>query len=362
MKMPIINFMDKRVRELARLLVNYSVRARSGETVLIRGNELAKPLVIELYRAVLQAGAHPRLSIGFDEATEVFYGESSGQQLKHFPVISLYEAKNIQGLVSIISPGNVKNLSNVEPSRLVARARTLKPINEYIMSKVRWVLVNYPTPALAQEAEMSLSEYEDFLYKACLQDWPRRVKEMTRIARIFEKADTLQIIGRETELKMRLKGRKFIIGRGDFNMPDGEIFTGPLENSAKGKIYYEFPAIHGSREVSGIRLWFENGKVKKAGAEKNQAYLSSMLNSDEGARRVGELGIGLNYGIQKFCKDILFDEKMGGTIHIALGRSYPETKGKNQSAIHWDMIKDLRKGGALYLDGRLVMKNGKYLI
>jgi len=354
--------MDRRVRELARLLVNYSVKARAGETVLIRGNELAKPLIIELYRAVLQAGAHPRLAVGFDEANEIFYREAGDAQLKNFPVISDFEARHIQCLVSILSPSNVKNLSNVEPWRMVARARTLKPINEWITTKVRWVLVNYPTPALAQEAEMSLAEYEDFLYQACLQDWPKRVKEMARIAGRFEKADTVHITGRETDLKLRLKGRKFIIGRGDFNMPDGEIFTGPIENSANGKIYYEFPAIHGSREVSGVRLWFENGRVIKATAEKNQAYLLTMLDSDPGARRLGELGIGLNYQIKKFCKDILFDEKIGGTIHLALGRSYPETGGKNQSAIHWDMIKDLRKGGALYLDGRLVMKNGRYLI
>jgi len=353
---------DKRTEKLAELLINYSVRARPGETVLIRGNDLAKPLMVACFKAALKAGAHPRLSVSFDESNEIFYRNASKAQMENFPHISYFEAKNADCLISIIAPSNVKSLSNVDPSRLVTRARVLKPINEWITTKVRWALVNYPTAALAQEAEMSLSEYENFLYRACLQDWPRREKEMKRIAGIFERADAITIQGKETDLKMRIKGRKFIVGRGDFNMPDGEIFTGPIETSAEGKIYYEFPAIHGSREVSGVRLRFEGGKVVKASAEKNQGYLFSMLESDAGAKRIGELGIGLNYQIQRFFKDILLDEKIGGSIHLALGRSYPETGGRNQSAIHWDMIKDLRKGGALYLDGKLVQKNGKYLI
>lgn len=347
---------------MAEMLVNYSVKAKPGEVVLIRGNELCKPLAMAVYEEVVKAGAHPRLSIGFDEATELFYRYANPEQLKFFPEIYYFEAKNINCLVSIISPSNLKSLSRVAPDKMVARARTLKPISEWIMSKVRWVIVNHPTLALAQEAEMSLSEYENFVYHACLQDWPRRVKEMSRIAKVFERGDQVLISGKETELRLRIKGRKFIIGRGDCNMPDGEIFTGPIEDSAQGKIFYEFPAIHNSREVAGVRLWFEQGKVVKATAEKNQDYLRSMLESDQGSKKLGELGIGLNYQIRQFCKDILFDEKIGGTIHLALGRSYPETGGKNQSAIHWDMIKDLRKGGSLTLDGKLIQKNGKYLV
>ena len=358
----IMPIMDTRIKKMAEMLVHYSVRAKPGEVVLIRGNELCKPLAIAVYEEVVKAGANPRLFINFDETAELFYRHANPEQLKFFPEITYFEAKNINCLISIISPTNLKSLSHVEPAKTVARARVLKPINETIMGKVRWVIVNYPCPALAQEAEMSLSEFENFVYSACLQDWPKRIKVMTRIAKYLERGDQVLIQGRETDLKLRIKGRKFIIGRGDFNMPDGEIFTGPVEDSAEGKIFYEFPAIHGSREVSGVRLWFEKGKVVKATADKNQEYLRTMLDSDPGARRIGELGIGLNYQIKIFCKDILFDEKIGGTIHLALGRSYPETGGKNQSAIHWDMIKDLRKGGSLHLDGKLVAKNGKYLI
>ena len=222
--------------------------------MLIRGNDLAKPLLNEIYREVVRAGAHARLAISFDEMSEILYREASPEQLLYLSPIQMFEAKNIDCMISILSPFNVKMLLSVDPRRMVDRAKALKPINEWIMGKVRWSLCNFPTPALAQEAEMSLSEYEDFLYTACLQDWPKRVKEMTRIAKVFEKADAIHIMGKETDLKMRIKGRKFIVGRGDFNMPDGEIFTGPIENSTNGKIYYEFPAIHGSREVQGVRL------------------------------------------------------------------------------------------------------------
>ena len=358
----IIILMDSRVKRLAEILVHYSVQAKKDEVVLIRGNDLAKPLILAIYEQVLKAGAHPRLSLGFDEVSELFYRKAQSHHLKHFPKISYYEAKNINCLISIHSPLNVKGLTRVEPARLIERSRVLKPINEWIMNKVRWVVVNYPTPALAQEAEMSLAEYEDFLYQACLQDWAKKKKEMERIARIFEKGDLVEIRGKDTELKLRIKGRKFVVACGECNMPDGEIFTAPLENSLEGRIYFEFPALHGGREVSGIQLWFEKGRVVKAKAEKNYPYLKSMLDTDAGARRVGELGIGLNYKIKKFSKDILFDEKIGGTVHLALGRAYPETGGKNQSAIHWDLIKDLRKGGELYLDRKLVQKNGKFLI
>ena len=354
--------MDKRTQKLAELLVHYSVKARPGETVMIRANDLAKPLVIALYKEILRAGANPRLSVGLDELNEIFYREASDKQLSNFPKISMFEAKNIDAMIAISSPLNLKGMSGVDPKRMVKRYQALKPINEWITTKIRWVIANYPTASLAQEAEMSMEEYENFVYKACLLNWEARKKEMARIARVLEKGDTLLIRGKETELKLRLKGRKFIVGGGEFNMPDGEIFTGPLEDSAEGKIYYDFPAIYGGREVTGVRLWFEKGRVVKATADKNQKFLESMLDSDPGARRLGELGIGLNYQIQRFVTDILFDEKIGGTIHLALGRSYPETGGVNQSAIHWDMIKELRRGGELYLDGRLIQKNGKFRI
>lgn len=353
---------DPRLHRLARILVHYSIKARPEETVLIQANDLAKPLALAVYREVLRAGAHPRLSVGFDEAREIFLRTAGERQLKHFPQISLYEAKHVDALVAIHAPGNVKDLSSVPPQKAVTRARVLRPLQEHLTQKVRWVLCNYPTLALAQEAEMSLEEYERFFYGATNQDWAAKRERMTRLARVFERAQTMRIVGRETDLTLSLRGRKFIVASGESNLPDGEIFTGPREHATEGHIYYEFPAIYGGREVFGVRLWFEKGRVVKARAEKNERFLHTVLAADPGAKILGELGIGLNDKIRRFTKDILCDEKIGGTVHLALGRSYPETGGKNQSAIHWDMIKDLRRQGAIYLDGKLVQKNGRFLI
>jgi len=342
--------------------VRDSLKVKPGETVLIQANDQAKPLVLSVYREVLQAGAHPRLSLGLDEAREIFLREASERQIREFPQISLYEAKHVDALVAIHAPGNLKDMSSVAPERSVARARVLKPIQEHLTEKVRWVLCNYPTPALAQEAEMSLEEYERFLFGATNLDWAGKKQGMTRIARAFERADTVRIVGKETDLTLGIQGRRFVVASGECNMPDGEIFTGPLEDATEGRIYYEFPAIYAGREVFGVRLRFEKGRVVKAQAEKNHRFLKTMLAADPGAKVLGELGIGLNEKIRRFTKDILFDEKIGGTVHLALGKSYPETGGKNKSAIHWDMIKDLRRQGELYLDGKLVQKNGKFLI
>jgi aminopeptidase len=353
---------DPRLNRLARILVRYSLKVKPGETVLIRSSELAKPLVLAAYREVLHAGGHPRLQLGFEEANEIFFREANDRQLREFPQIGLFEAKHVQAMIAIYAPANLKGMSAVPPQKSVARARVLQPVQEILTEKVRWVLCNYPTPALAQEAEMSLEEYERFVFSATNLDWAGKKDGMTRIARAFEHAKTVRIVGKDTDLTLGIRGRRFIVAAGESNMPDGEIFTGPLEDATEGHIYYEFPAIYGGREVLGVRLWFEGGKVVKAAAEKNERYLKTMIAADSGARILGELGIGCNEKIRRFTKDILFDEKIGGTVHLALGKSYPETRGLNKSAIHWDMIKDLRRQGEIYLDGKLVQKNGKFLI
>ncbi len=351
---------DQRVKKLARILVHYSVKAKPGETVLIRSSDLARPLVVEVYRELIAAGAHPRVDLVFEQLKEIFMTEAGPDQLKHFPKINMYEAKNIQAMIVILAPENLKNLSRIEPQRMIERAKVLKPIMEQMTEKVRWVLCNFPTQALAQEAEMSLEDYENFLFSSTNLDWEKTKKKMEIVARTFKRGNQVRILGPDTDISFQVKGRKFIVCAGEFNMPDGEVFTGPLEDSASGHISYEFPAIYQGREVTGAKLWFEKGKVVKATADKNQGFLRSMINTDPGASRIGEFGIGMNYRIKKHTKDILFDEKIGGTIHLALGRSYPETGGKNRSAIHWDMIKDLRKRGQIYLDGKQVQKNGKF--
>jgi aminopeptidase len=222
---------------------------------------------------------------------------------------------------------------------------------------------------MAQEAEMSLSEYEDFVYRACMPDmddpvgyWKKISAEQQRIVDWLKGKEKVHVIARETDLYLSIAGRKFINCDGIFNMPDGEVFTGPVEDSANGHVYFSYPAIEAGREVTGIRLWFEKGKVVKATAEKNEEFLLKTLDTDEGSRYLGEFAIGTSEGIQKFTHEILFDEKIGGSFHMALGAGYPETGSKNKSAIHWDMVCDLRQGGEIWVDGQLLYRNGKFVI
>lgn len=354
---------DPRVTKLASILVKHSLNVKKDETVLIASTtELSKPLVLEVYREVLKAGAHPFTSIGFEETANIFYDMATPKQLAFFPNIKHFEAKNIDCFVNIRASANKKALSNIDPRVVGERSRVLSPISEEIVNRKRWILTNFPTHSLAQEADMSLAEYEDFLYNATNIDWNKVKQKEMKLKGVLDKASEVRIVGKDTDLKLSIKGRKAIPCYGERNMPDGEVFMSPEETSAEGYIYYEMPAIFQGREVTGIRLRFKAGKVVEAHADKNEDFLLAMLDTDKGARYLGELGVGVNYGIQKFTKDILFDEKIGGTVHLAVGRSYERAGGKNHSAIHWDMIKDLRKGGAIYLDGKAIQKNGKFLI
>ncbi len=354
---------DPRVVKLAEILISHSLRVRRGETVMIvASSEMAKPIVLETYRKVLEAGGHPMTSIAFEELANIFYDNASARQLSHLPKTKLYEANYIDCFVNIRAAVNKKALSGISPKKVVTRSKALKPVSEIIINKKRWVLCNFPTNGLAQEADMSLAEYEDFLYNATNINWNKVKKEEMKLKRLLDRGKTVRIIGEETDLTLSIKGRKALACYGERNMPDGEVFLSPVEDSAEGHIYYDMPAIYQGREVIGIRLKFKDGRVIDASADKNEEFLTAMLNTDHGARLLGELGIGVNYGIKRFSKDILFDEKIGGTVHLAVGRSYEEAGGKNDSAIHWDMIKDLRRGGMLYIDDRLIQKNGRFVI
>ena len=237
-----------------------------------------------------------------------------------------------------------------------------RPVMNQIIETVRWVLCDYPTTAFAQEAEMALDEYADFLFGATNIDWTAMEVELKRVKARLETGREIRIVGPETDLTLRVEGRIWEPAAGSHNMPDGEIFTAPIEDATQGHIRYEFPAIYQGREVQGIRLEFAGGKIVAASADKGQDFLTDILDTDPGARRLGEIGIGTNFGIQRHTKNILFDEKMGGTVHLAIGRAYEFTGGRNESAVHWDMIKDLRQDGALFLDGELIQQNGKFLI
>jgi aminopeptidase len=349
---------EAQVRRLAGILVHHSVKARKGEIVRISCGELARPLALEVFREVLRAGAHPLLSAGFEDAQRIFFEEAADAQIAHLPPTKLYEAKRIDADIVIVAPGNTRALSHIPPKKLADRRKATKPVSEIVLRRVRWVLTNFPTQALAQETDRSLPEYEKLYYRAVDQDWAAMGKMFLRAKRVLEKGARVRIVGKDTDLSFSIRGRTAIPCAGEYNMPDGEIFTAPVESSTEGTIFYEFPAIYGGREVSGIRLTFRKGKVVEASADKNESILKEMLAADPGARVLGEFGIGANAGVTTFTRDILLDEKMGGTIHLAIGRSYPESGGRNDSAVHWDMIKDLRREGELYLDGRPVLRTG----
>ncbi|MGE5247325.1 MAG: aminopeptidase [Verrucomicrobiota bacterium] len=349
---------ERNIQQLAEVLVRHSVKAKKGEIVRVSASELGRPLALAVYREVLRAGAHPLLSVGFEDANRIFYEEASADQIAHLPPTKMYEARTIDADIMIVAPGNTRHLSHIPPRKIADRRKAVKPVSEVLLRRVRWVLTNFPTEALAQETDRSLAEYEKLYYAAVEQDWAAMARMFRGAKKILEKADRVRIVGKETDLSFSIRGRTAIPCAGEYNMPDGEIFTAPVETSTEGKIYFEFPAIAGGREVSGIRLEFRKGRVVRASAEKNEGYLREMLAADRGAAVLGEFGIGANAGVTSFTRDILLDEKMGGTIHLAVGRSYPESGGRNDSAVHWDMIKDLRTQGELYLDGRPVLRSG----
>jgi aminopeptidase len=365
---------DIRLEKLADLLVNYSVNVKPGDKVAIQGETLAEPLHKAIFVKVLQAGGHPFFLLSPDGLTELFFRYASDEQLKHIPPPTDLMNNTYDVRISIDGEANTKALTNIDPAKIVVRQQSRTEFRNTFLKRaaageLRWTYALYPTNAYAQDAEMSLTEYEDLIYNACLGDiddpigyWRRFSARQQKIVDWLKGRRDIHVTAPETDLALSVAGRTFINCDGHENMPDGEVFTGPVEDSINGHVYFSYPAIMNGHEVSGVRLWFENGKVVKASAEKNEAFLLSMLDTDEGARRVGEFAFGTNHGITKITRQILIDEKIGGSFHMALGSSYPETGGKNISAIHWDMICDMRRGGKVTVDGELLYENGQFVI
>lgn len=367
--------MDPRVDKVASVLVNYSVAVQRGDFVQIRVfDPLATPLALEVYKYVLQAGGNAFFRMAPTGAEEVFYRYASDEQLDFLSPLSQWIIEHIDVDIALLADVNTKALTNVDPARIVRVRKTNAPLSKRFMERqasgaLRWTLTQYPTQAAAQDAEMSLSEYEDFVYGAAmvhLDDpvayWRQKSAEQQRLVDWLKGRDRVEVRGENVDLTLSIRDRLFINADGKKNFPDGEIFTGPVEDSVNGWVRFTYPAIYNSREVEGVELWFENGRVVKATAHKGEDFLNSVLDTDAGARYVGEFAIGTNEGIQKFTRNILFDEKIGGTIHMALGASYPDTGGKNESAIHWDMICDMRSGGEIRVDGDLFYKDGKFTV
>jgi aminopeptidase len=365
---------DPRIEKLAEVLVKYSVAVRPRDKVWIRGDTVAEPLLKATYAKVLEQGGYPTMQISFPDTDEILFRHASDEQLQQVPwpiklMIDTYDVR-----ITIAGTQNTKALTNVDPTKMVlhkqAQTELMKTfVRRTASGEFRWTLALFPTNSFAQDAEMSLSEYEDFVFDACLPDmddpvgyWQRFSMWQQRIIEWLKGKEKVHLIGPETDLRLSIAGRPFINSDGHFNMPDGEVFTGPVEDSIEGHVYFSYPAIYEGREVTGVRLWFEHGRVMKASAEKNEDFLLKMLDTDEGSRGVGEFAIGTNESITKFTRQPLFDEKINGSFHMAVGTGFPETGSKNESAVHWDMICDLRQGGQIWVDDELFYKDGQFVI
>jgi len=352
---------DPRIVRHAEVLVDHSLKVQPGQKILISGTSSAAPLIRECYRLILQRGALPIHSISVPGMERIFYEWANEQQLSYVePTKMLFELAD--GMINILSQENTKELTQADPAKVSLVRKARQPLTQYLMQGgLKWVLTLFPTNAYAQEAEMSLEEYEQFVYDAVNIDYDELHRSMAAAAEQFNRASKVRIVGKDTDLTVDIAGRSAVLCSGEHNVPDGEFFFTPNHLLTEGHIYFEWPTVFSGREISGIRLEFEKGKIVRFSAEKGGEFLEKILNTDEGSRYLGELGIGANFGITRPTKDILFDEKIGGSIHLAVGRAYEEAGAGNESAIHWDMVKSLKDGGEIYLDGRLVQKNGKWV-
>lgn len=366
---------DIRVEKMARILVDYSTAVKRGDRVMIEATTAAEPLVRAVYQRVLEQGGHPHLLFSLPDQDEVFFRAASDEQLDFVPAFHKMAAETFDVRIRIYSEANTRQLSSVDPARAQRRQKAVAQIQAAVFQraaegKLRWISTQFPTQAYAMDADMGWNDYQDFIYRACHADettadpvahWRGIEKaQAVTIARI-QGHDRVTVKGPNADLSLSIKGRTFLNSCGIHNLPDGEIYTGPVEDSVNGWVRFTYPAIYGGRSVDGVELVFEQGKVVKATARKNQDFLEQMLNSDAGARYLGEFAIGTNFQIDRFTRNILYDEKIGGTFHMALGASYPETGGQNRSAIHWDMICDLRSQSEIRVDGELFYRDGQFV-
>ncbi|KPU45460.1 aminopeptidase 2 [Oxobacter pfennigii] len=365
---------DIRIEKMAKVLVNYSMKINKGNLFLIDGKYMSMPLIKEVYLEALKVGANPMVRIAPEGIEEVFYKSACEEQLNFANPISLYEAEKIDALLSIWGEYNTREKTGINPElmkrRRKAREKEINVLNDRIdKGEIKWCGTQFPTYADAQEASMSLDEYEDFVFGACMLNyddptaqWKKIKESQDKIIKWLSGKSEFHVKAEDTDLRLRTDKRRWVNCCGQQNFPDGEVFSSPVEHSINGHIRFSFPGIYNGREIEDIRLTFKDGKVVDASAKVGQDLLLALLDTDEGSRYVGEFAIGTNYEIKRFTKNMLFDEKIGGTIHLAIGRGFEESDSKNNSLIHWDMLCDMRKGGEVYADGELFYKDGKLLI
>ncbi len=364
---------DPRVTKLAKVLIHYALEIKPGQMLQIRTHPLAEELTLAAYEEAIKAGANVFISNAVPGADEVFLKHASDAQLDFVSPIRKLVAETFDASLNLWTEHNTRELSGIDPSKMARISKAGAGVTKTFYGRaatgaLRWCLTAYPSQAMAQEADMSLADYREFVYGAgMLNDdnpvafWREEGLRQKKIVDWMKGRNQVILKGANIDLKMSVKDRAFIPCDGKVNFPDGEIFTGPVEDSTEGWVRFKYPAIEYGQEVTDIELWFEKGRVVKETATKNQELLTSLLNSDAGARTLGEFGIGTNYGITRFTKNMLFDEKMGGTIHLAVGNGYPESGSKNESGIHWDMLCDMHDA-EIKVDGDLFYKDGKPVI
>jgi aminopeptidase len=356
--------MDIRTRKLAQLTVRKCVKAKPGQKIIISGGSEAIPFLVELYKEIILQKAIPIVRVGLPDINDFFYKYATKEQIEFFPDYWFDTIKQSDGYIGVSTEINTRELTNADSKKITARSKVMKKMMDYVNNerdKIKRTSVAFPCLALAQEAEMSFTEYENFVYGACLQDWDKLEKQMKKILSKFKINSSVHLVGENVDLKMKVHGEKAKSDLEFDNMPAGEIFMAPVRESLNGYIKFEYPSIRIGKEVRDIFLRFENGKVVEAKASKNEDFLKEMLAVDENASYVGELGIGCNPKVTKYTNDLLFDEKIGGTIHLALGMAYKDNGGGNDSAIHWDIVKSM-KNAKIIVDGKVIQESGKWKI
>jgi aminopeptidase len=367
-----MTFSENRLSRMAQVLVRYSLEVQSGQLVAVMAGVEAIPLVREVYREILRVGAHPELQLEMDEAGEIYLKEASEDQLNFVSPIKQLINERFDRLLYIDADMNTHRLARIDPKRSAqirkaCDATTTVWSQRAARDEMRWCYTQYPTNAYAQNANMSLEDYWKFTSDACmlnetdpLASWRSLSERHQHLIKWLQGRKQVHIIGKDTDLTLSIEDRSFLNCDGHVNFPDGEIFTGPVEDSAQGTIRFALPSSYDGHPVDDIRLRFEHGRVVEAHAASGEDFLLDMLDLDKGARRIGEFAFGTNYGVCEATRNTLYDEKIGGTLHMALGRSYPESGGLNVSSLHWDMVCDLRKQGEVWIDDELFLKDGQY--
>jgi len=369
--------MESMISKYAQLLVNYSLELKAKEKLYISTTLLAEPLVREIYRQAVKIGAVVEVDFAFREQSRILLNEGSEFALTHAPTLHSRAMEEFDAYLNIRAPYNLNETNNINKENRKIRSKALSHLNTLYFERtadrsapgaLKRSLCQYPTQASAQAANMSLEEYEEFVFKACHLfsdnpegEWLKVRKDQQRIKEYMDGVDTVRYKADHTDIEFSVAGRTWINSDGQTNMPSGEVFSGPVEDSVNGKVHFTFPSIYMGQDIRGITLWVENGEVVKWDAEQGKEVLDHVFEIP-GARYFGEVAIGTNYNIQRATRNILFDEKIGGSIHMAVGQSYKQTGGMNSSSIHWDMITDMTESGEIYGDGKLIYEKGKFLI